>query len=89
MSKSIQMSHSKFIQVICPWHISHLVSPLGFLLLEEVEQALGSAKQEVEWASVVNFSDDYLISALSSRVSQQHGYDGKFEGEVLCLQRQE
>ena len=71
------------IQVSCPRHISHLVSPLGFLLLEEVEQALSSAKQEVERVSV-DFLDDYLVSVSSA------GNDVEFEGETkLCLQRQE
>ena len=37
-----------------------------------MEQAFGSAKQEVERASVY-FLDDYLISALSSRVFRQQG----------------
>ena len=74
---------TNLIQVSCPRHISHLVSPLGFLLLEEVEQALSSAKQEVERVSV-DFLDDYLVSVSSA------GNDVEFEGETkLCLQRQE
>ena len=71
-----------FIQVSCPHHISHLVSPLGFLLLEEVEQALGSAKQEVERSSV-HFLDEHLVSALSSILSVSSACDDSLK--MLCF----
>ena len=60
-----------FIQVRCPQHISHLVSPLGFLLLEEVEQAFGSAKQEIEEPQSISWSiTSYLLSAQEFFVSR-------------------
>ena len=67
---------------------AHMVSPLGFLLLEEVEQALGSAKQEVEGLGHLLGRPPRLCSQLKSVSSA--GNDGEFEGGTkLSLQRQE
>ena len=59
-----------FFQVSCPCKTSHSVSHLGFLLLEEVEGALGSAEQKLEKVSIDHLQEPWL-SALSSRASRQ------------------
>ena len=61
-----------FIRVGCPQHPTHTVSPLGFLLLEEVEGGFSSALQEVE---LVDFQHmpDLLVLGLGSRVQRQQG----------------
>ena len=58
-------------QVSCPCKNSHSVSRLGFLLLEDVEAALGSVEQRVEKV-VVEYLQEPWLSALSSRASRQH-----------------
>ena len=61
----------EFVQLRCPCQRSpHQVSQLGFLLLEEVEGALGSAKQKVEKVDMADIHDTW-IEALNSRVSRQ------------------
>lgn len=39
-------------QVSCPSKMSHFLSHLGFLLLEEVESVLGSVQQKLERVSI-------------------------------------
>ena len=67
--------HTPFIQISCSCHGSKSVSPLAFLLLEEVEAALGSALQEVEIMHCPPFYDSFLeeplLTALACRVSRQ------------------
>ena len=58
-------------QVSCPCKTSHSVSHLGFLLLEDVEAALGSVDQRVEKV-LVEYLQEPWLSALSSRASRQH-----------------
>ena len=58
-------------QLSCPCKTSHSVSHLGFMLLEEVEEALGTAEQKVEKVSINHLREPWL-SALSSRASRQH-----------------
>ena len=60
----------EFFRLSCPCKRTHSVSHLGFLLLEKVEGALGSAEQEVEKVFVFSLEQPWL-SALSSRVSRQ------------------
>ena len=76
------------IQLGCPCHQSqHSVSPLGFLLLEEVEGALGSAQQEVLQIKVP-FLVDPLMSALGSRVSRQQVKMTRMQsGPAVCKNR--
>ena len=85
------------IQVSCPspGHISHSVSPFCFSLLEEVEQALGTAEQAIEKIEVHNMfnlelEEKLWISALSSRVARQEGKVTRFYAdEVLCKSPEE
>jgi len=77
-----------FIKLVCPCHQSqHSVSPLGFLLLEEVEGAHGSAHQEVLQIKVP-FLKDPLMSALGSRLSKQQVKMTKMHsGPAVCWSR--
>ena len=59
------------VKVTCPNHTSHKVSSLGFLLLEEVEGALGSAEQSVQWLGVAEL-EGILLSSLGARMRRQH-----------------
>ena len=85
------------IQVSCrsPGHISHSVSPFCFSLLEQVEQALGTAEQAIEKIEVHNMfnlelEEKLWISALSSRVARQEGKVTRFYAdEVLCKSPEE
>ena len=76
------------IKLVCPCHQSHhSVSPLGFLLLEEIEGALGSAQQEVLQIKVPILVDP-LMSALGSRVSRQQVKMTKMHsGPAVCWNR--
>ena len=61
------------IHISCPCRRGlHSVPPLVFLLLEEVEHALGSAMQEI---TLINTGavDEPWLSAVASRVSRQEG----------------
>ena len=61
----------EFVQLKCPCPRSpHQVSQLGFLLLEEVEGAFGSAEQIIERLQIASFDETWL-TALNSRVSRQ------------------
>ena len=64
------------IKISCPCHGSKSVSTLGFLLLEEVEGALGSTLQELVWMvsppTALGYLQEPLLSALASRVSRQN-----------------
>ena len=58
-----------FLQLKCPCPRSpHQVSQLGFLLLEEVEGAFGTAEQIIERVQIADFDETWL-TALNSRVS--------------------
>ena len=61
------------IRLCCPQHLTHPVSPLGFLLLEEVEAGFSSALQEVELVDMPESACDELVPALGSRVERQQG----------------
>ena len=68
---SMSLGSVEFVQLRCPCQRSpHQVSQLGFLLLEEVEGALGSTKQKVEKVDIADIHDTW-IKALNSRVSRQ------------------
>ena len=58
------------VQVSCPRHISHSVSTLGFLLLEDTEGALGSTVQKIKTVILYEMEDPWL-SALGARMSRQ------------------
>lgn len=61
------------IRLGCPQHPSHTVSPLGFLLLEEVEGGFSSAMQGVELVDMPRVFCPELVPALGSRVARQQG----------------
>ena len=73
------------VKMTCPNHTSHKVSPLGFLLLEEVEGALGSAEQSVQWLGVAEL-EGILLSSLGARMRRQHhGVRIKMDlTDILC-----
>ena len=66
--------------VSCPCKRSHPVSHLGFLLLEEVEGALGSALQELEKVYLLNIEEPWL-AAICSRMSRQQSAVQKLDAE--------
>ena len=64
------------IQIACPGQESHYVSPLGFLLLEEVELAFGSVHQEIlsiESGRRLWGLEELCLPVLASRVRRQPG----------------
>ena len=64
------------VQIACPGQESHYVSPLGFLLLEEVELAFGSALQEIlsiESGRRLWGLEELCSPVLASRVRRQPG----------------
>ena len=68
------------ITISCSCHDSHSVSPLGLMLLEEVEAAVGSTLQEVDRVvlpALVHLREP-LLSALASKVSRQQQKEAKF-----------
>ena len=60
----------EFVKVICPNHEVHYVSPVGFMLLELVEDANHSSEQKVELVNIGHMKGP-LISALKSRTMRQ------------------
>ena len=69
--KSVQVSCPATGQcVMCLTDMPHLVSALGFVLLEEVEAVFGSVEQHVEKILLHNLVEPWL-TALGSRVSRQ------------------
>ena len=58
-----------FVQVSCPRHGNHSVSPAGFMILEEVENTLESAEQDIESISLHDLKEPFL-SAFTSRISR-------------------
>ena len=57
---------------------SHVVSALGFLVLEEVEATLGSSQQTVHWLGLRDL-EGILISSLATRILRQPGQLIKIE----------
>ena len=57
---------------------SHMVSALGFLVLEEVEATLGSSQQTVHWLGLKGL-EGILISSLATRILRQPGQVVKIE----------
>lgn len=78
------------VVVTCPNHTSHKVSPLGFLLLEEIEEALGSAEQSVEWLGLAEL-EGILLSSLGARMRrQQLGVRTKMDlMDITCSNQQQ
>ena len=64
--------NAEFVQLKCPGcpRSPHQMSQLGFLLLEEVEGAFGTAEQIVERVLIANF-DETWFTPLNSRASRQ------------------
>ena len=64
---------SGLIDVVCCCNQTHSVTPLGFLLLEEVESELGSTMQSVERVQVHNILQEleFRSPALTERVIRQ------------------
>ena len=63
---------SEFFQLTSSHHRPIAVSPLGYLLLELVEGALGTTEQMVDWI-VFDCFDGPWLKALASRLSRQQG----------------
>ena len=81
------------IKLKCPRHISHSVSVMGLLLLEQVEQNFGTAELQVEEIRSDSLGMpplgelvDPLFSALSSRASRQR-IDRLFTVLFFCFTR--
>ena len=72
------------IRITCSCHGFKSVSPLGFLLLEEVEGSVDSALQEIVSINfpqaVLSFLQEPLLSALASRASRQQKELERVEG---------
>ena len=61
-----------FVKISCPWHEFHSISPLDFMVLEEVEAVVGSAAvQEIK--SLKGILVGPLLSAIAARLSRQQG----------------
>ena len=59
------------LQVACPRHPDpHNISPVGLLLLEEVETVLGTTEQWIQ-SMEVGYLTDSIISAIGSRMARQ------------------
>ena len=64
-------SRREQLQMVCPLHPDpHSVSPVGFLLLEEVERVLGTVEQRIESIEVGHLSEQVLF-AIVARMSRQ------------------
>ena len=70
-----------FVQVRCPRHGSHSVSPAGFLILEKVEAALESTEQSIKSFELRNLEEP-TMSNLSSRISRQLAQDSTTPEEM-------
>ena len=67
------------IQMTCPCTTElHSVNLLGFLLLEEVELAFGSAQQEIRSLEQLHRMDGPCLAAMASRESRQQGKMTRF-----------
>ena len=62
----------QLIQVTCSRHKSHAVSPLGYLLLEEAENAFGSVEHKIE-GIVIDFLEEPWLTTLSLRQQEAMG----------------
>ena len=84
---------SVHVEVICASHGSHKVSPLGFVLLEEVEGPFGTTEQEILTTETLYFGGilrEPLLSALSSRIGRQGGkIENVFERTFTCTSQNE
>ena len=59
-------------RMICPCRPDpHFISPEGFLLLEQVEAAFGTAEQRLESVGSFGLYHCHMLSAVSSRMSRQ------------------
>ena len=72
---------SDFVQVRCPRHGSHSVSPAGFLILEKVEAALESTEQSIK-SFELRHLEEPTMSNLSSRISRQLAQDSTSPEEM-------
>ena len=71
--ESFQDRFGASIEMACPRHTTnHTVDAVGFLLLEEVEAAMGSAEQKLKWLQISQLVGD-LVSAFRARVLRQEG----------------
>ena len=71
--ESFQDRFGASIEMACPRHAAnHTVDAVGFLLLEEVEAAMGSAEQKLKWLQISQLVGD-LVSAFRARVLRQEG----------------
>ena len=72
-TESFQDRFGAAIVMGCPRHTnSHTVDAVGFLLLEQVEAAMGSSEQKLEWLQISQMVGD-LTSAFRARVLRQEG----------------
>ena len=69
---------SEFFQLTSSRHGPLAVSPLGYLLLEALEGALGTTEQKVEWVVFDYFAGPWL-KAFASRLSRQQGVQVKVD----------
>ena len=66
-SHSGEVFENYIIRLGCPQHHNHYVSPLGFMLLEEIEGGFSSALQGVELVDIPRSYSPELVPALGSR----------------------
>ena len=81
-----------YIQIGSTSHGFHLVSPLGFLLLEEVEAALGSTLQNVSRVALgIYYSNtlEPLMQALAARVVRQQQNLTRMEMKWIVVRSKE
>ena len=77
-------SQTQLVRVRCPCNQTHEVAPLGFLLLEEVEAALGSTEQIIEYVQASFWSPlEPLMIALGNRARRQQGREFYVDSGVI------
>ena len=64
-------SEWQHVKVSCPHHGSHSVALIGFLCLEAIEGALGTAQQAIELVEVDVILKGEFLDALNNRLSRQ------------------
>ena len=78
----------QYVKVTCSTHGDHVVSPLGFQLLELVEAATGSSELKIE-SVLIGYMKESLIQALKSRVMRQEGMISQVDAWAFICRSQD
>ena len=61
-----------FIVMTCPRHANHSVDAAGYLLIGEVESAMGSTEHKLKWLQISQMVEE-LTSVFRARMLRQEG----------------